>query len=221
MPRVATQAFTSNKLHSPVASHGCNLKVTFKAKSQSQPFMLHFYVLFAILFTLGLLRLVLSKSKSTLPTFLTVCLPGCLCFCVFVTFLNLWTVDTECVLALSNQFGLKDTVSTLLNNDPSVCFSPAEQKGHYCIEKSKYWGNLGGCTACLVVTNQIAFAILRRLQYTQEWVKKLTHGGLPKWLFSWVTSSNPGGCPEKGLFNSMVSILVINLLILYFVLFMF
>ena len=54
-------------------------------------------------------------------------------------------------------------------------FSPAEQSLHYCIEKTKYWANLGGCTAALVGISEIVLGICRRLNYTQVLVKKLTH----------------------------------------------
>ena len=66
-------------------------------------------------------------------------------FYVFETFL---LVDQECVLFSSNQLGFKAIDCNLLNNDLSVCFSPAEQGSHYSIEKTKYWANLGGCTGC-------------------------------------------------------------------------
>ena len=49
-------------------------------------------------------------------------------FYVFETFL---LVDQECVLFSSNQLGFKAIDCNLLNNDLSVCFSPAEQGSHY------------------------------------------------------------------------------------------
>ena len=96
-----------------------------------------------------------------------------------------------------------------------TCNSPAEQGAYYCIEKTKYWANLGGCSAALFVTIQIVLGILRRLKYTQVLVKKLTDKGYPQWLFSWLSSSSPKEYSEKNLLNSMVYILVINSLILF------
>lgn len=107
---------------------------------------------------------------------------------------------------------------------PLECHSPLEErveKSQYCVDERQYWANLGGCTACLVVISHIALAILRRLHYTQQLVKKLTDRGVPKWLFSLITSSNAEQHAEKDIFNLMVSILAINFLILYLVFNMF
>ena len=175
--------------------------------------MLHFYVPFAILFTLGLLRLVLSKSKSTLPTFLTLSLAGCLCFCVFSTFLTLLSIDTECVLVSSNQFGFKDTVSTLSNNKPFVCFSPSEET----LKTSRYvvWVGSGVCAFSLFTSSQIAWVILRKLSYTQNLVNKLNDRGWPEKLFFWIRHPDPGVVDGKPLFHFMVVILVLNIIVLY------
>ena len=93
-------------------------------------------------------------------------------FLFFETFLTLHSIDTECVLVFENQFGFKDTASSLSNNKPSVCFSPAEPGVHYCIEKAKYWANLGGCTAALVGISETVLGICRRLDYTQVLVNR-------------------------------------------------
>ena len=106
----------------------------------------NFYLVLLIVVTLGFLKFSVGRSS----TFLTVISLLC-CFCVFETFLTLLPVDQECVLFSSNQFGFKAAASSLSNNHTSVCFSPAEQSFHYCIEQTKYWANLGGCTGALIV----------------------------------------------------------------------
>lgn len=107
---------------------------------------------------------------------------------------------------------------------PPEWHSPVEpqvEKRLYCVEQTQYWGNLGACTALLVFTSQIALAVLRRLEYTQKWIKSLTDRGVPGWMFFMIHSSNLEQYDEKSFFALMVSILVINLLILYFIFNMF
>ena len=69
--------------------------------------------------------------------------------------------------------------------------------------------------AALVVISQIVLGILRKLNFTQMWVKKLTEKGYPRWLFFLITSSNVKHLSEKRIFHSMVSILIVNFLILF------
>ncbi len=98
-----------------------------------------------------------------------------------------------------------------LSNDDSL-YSPLEflQKDQ-CIQ----WINFGLCVGILTTTSQIAFAILRKLNYTQELVKKMTNKGIPKKLFFWIRHPNPGPGPEKALFHLMVGVLIGNAIILY------
>ena len=184
-----------------------NLKVTLKDKSESQRFMLHFYVLSAILVTLGLVKKLLNSS--TFSKLIYVSFKCCLFFYLFSTFLS---IDTEWVC--ENQFGLKDTVSTLSNNKPFVCFSPAEEQ---VLKKDRY-EELAGfwlCVGALLGTSRVALAVLRKLSYTQNLVKKMTDKGIPKKLLFWIYNPNPGPLPEKPIFCLMVCILVGNLIILY------
>ena len=95
-----------------------------------------------------------------------------------------------------------------------TCSSPAEDN-YYCIEKTKYWANLGGCTAAVIGISEIVCGILRRLDYTKVWVNRLTDKGFPRWLFFFITPSNVEHLSEKKLSHSMVSILIINVLILF------
>ena len=96
---------------------------------------------------------------------------------------------------------------------PDQCFSPAEQTAHYCIKKTKFWGNF--TTAFIVVSSQNALTVLRRLKYTHKLVEKLTEKGFPTWLFSFITSHSGKNLSEKNLFNLMVSALALNFLILF------
>ena len=68
----------------------------------------------------------------------------------------------------------------------------------------------------LVSTIQIAWVILRKLEYTQELVNKLTDRGVPKSLFFFVRHPNPGPVGGKPLFTLLIGILMGNIIVLYF-----
>ncbi len=174
--------------------------------------MLNFYLLFTILVYLGSVKFLLKRSP--LSTFLIVSLVCCLCYCVFETFFTFLLVDQECVLSSSNQLGFKAIGCNLSNNDPSVCFSPAEEQ---VIGKDRHLelAGFGVCVGALFTTSRVALGVLRKLSYTQDLVKKMTDKGIPKKLFFWIHHSNPGPLPEKPLFYLMVMILAGNFIILY------
>ena len=67
----------------------------------------------------------------------------------------------------------------------------------------------------LLSTIKIPWIILKKLDYTQELIKKLTAKGWPKFLFSWVHHPDPGPVDGKPLFALMVGLLVGNIIVLY------
>ena len=83
-------------------------------------------------------------------------------------------------------------------------------------KQSMQWLGFWGCLVVLSLTSHLYVAILRKLNYTQELVKKMTDKGWPKWIFSWITHPNPGPVPEKGFFGTMLFFLTMNLIYLYF-----
>lgn len=87
-----------------------------------------------------------------------------------------------------------------LNNDPgSFSASPIE-----AVEKYLYWGGFVISLCAIYISNQVAIAVLRRLNYSQNLVKKLTDRGWPRWVFFWIDYPTPGRLTEKGLFHLMV-----------------
>ena len=99
------------------------------------------------------------------------------------------------------------------NNDlPFTSSSPLESFEQY---RYVQWVGSGLCAFNLLTTSQIAWAILRKLNYTQDLVNKMTDRGFPKFLFFWVRDPNPGPVGEKSLSRSMVIVLVGNIIILY------
>ena len=78
------------------------------------------------------------------------------------------------------------------------------------------WLDLSMCLIILWFTSQVYVGVIRKLSYTQEWVKRMTDQGWPKWLFYFITHPNPGPIPEKGVFLIMVYLLILNLFTLYF-----
>jgi hypothetical protein len=174
--------------------------------------MLNFYLLFTILVYLGSVKFLLKRSP--LSTFLTVSLVCCLCYCVFQTFFTLLLVDQECVLLSLNQLGFKAIDCNLSNNDPSVCFSPAEEQ---VIGKDPHQqlANFAISLGVMLAICQACVGVLRKLRYTQEFAKTMTDKGWPRWLFFWISHSNPEPFPERSLFHLLVCILVLNLVILY------
>ena len=179
---------------------------------------LDFYNLAALLITLVLIKLSLSQSGTN--RFLTI-FGNMLTFSIFDNFFSFlptffYLFRQQMEVPFSKDPGNKvDTSSKPPSPGEWMCNSPSEQGTHYCIEKTKYWANLGGCSAALFVTSQIVLGLLRRLKYTQMLVKKLTDRGYPKWLFYLLDSSTPKDSSEKNIFDSMVYILVINFLILF------
>ena len=91
--------------------------------------------------------------------------------------------------------------------------SPLEET----LEKNRYmvWIGCGACASILFTTTQIAWILLRKLDYTQELVKKLTDKGWPAFLFFWIRHPNPGPVGGKPLFALLVGILVGNVTVLY------
>ena len=83
-------------------------------------------------------------------------------------------------------------------------------------EQQVQWAGFMGCSPLLLFTSQVCVPVLRKLNYTQDTVKRITDKGFPKWLFSRITVSNPETVSEKVLFDLMVRLLTINLMILYF-----
>lgn len=116
----------------------------------------------------------------------------------------------------SNQFGFKATNSSLLNNKPFVCFSSLEEvKGHLGRALATLWVGSGTCAFSLFVTSQIAWVILRKLNYTQNLINKMIAKGVPSFLLSWIRHPRPGVVDGKPLFQLLVTVLVLNALILY------
>ena len=110
-------------------------------------------------------------------------------------------------------FDLPGNLPTFKRNSCHTPNSPSEETlGR---TQAVVWFGSGLCAFTLLSTTQIAWVILRKLNYTQELVKKLTDKGWPKFLFLWLHHPNPGPAGEKPLFNLMVAILVGNILILY------
>ncbi len=91
--------------------------------------------------------------------------------------------------------------------------SPLEET----LEKNRYvvWIGSGLCAYTLLTTIKIAWVILKKLDYTQEVIKRLTDRGWPNWLFFFVRHSNPGPVGGKPLFRLMITILAGNVIVLY------
>ena len=94
---------------------------------------------------------------------------------------------------------------------------------HSALEKGvdRHLPYFGISVGLLLVICKTCVVVLRKLGYTQEFVKRMTDKGWPKWLFSRISNPNPEPFPEKWLFDLLVVILVFNLIILYALLNMF
>ena len=92
--------------------------------------------------------------------------------------------------------------------------SPLEET----LERNRYtvWIGSGSCAFILLSTIRIAWIILRKLDYTQELVKKINEKGWPKFLFFWISHSQPGPVGGRPLFTLLVAVLVGNIIVLYF-----
>ena len=107
--------------------------------------------------------------------------------------------------------------TSLQNQDPPspgspTWFSPLE-KG--VMDKDRRLAFFGISLGVMLALCQTCVGVLRTLRYTQEFVKRMTDKGWPKWLFSWISNPNPEPFPEKWLFDLLVLILILNLIILY------
>ena len=106
--------------------------------------------------------------------------------------------------------------TSLRNQDPpspgSPPWSPLEKR---VIEKDPHLAYFGIGLGVMLVLCQTCVGVLRRLGYTQEFVKTMTGKGYPKWLFSWLSHPNPKPFPEKSVFDLLVLILIFNVVILY------
>ena len=97
---------------------------------------------------------------------------------------------------------------------PPTPWSPLERG---IVEKDRHsqWVNVGVGAGIVLAICRGCIDVVRRLDYTQKWVKEMTDKGFPRWLFFWVPDSNPETFPEKSLFSFLVRIFVLNLVILY------
>ena len=75
---------------------------------------------------------------------------------------------------------------------------------------------LGAIT--LFTTIKIVWVVLKKLDYSQEWVKRMTDKGWPKFLFFFVRHPNPGPVGGKPLFVLLITVLVGNIIVLYILL---
>ena len=91
-------------------------------------------------------------------------------------------------------------------------YSPLEKVP---IDKDRHLSYFGISLGVMLALCQTCVVVLRRLRYTQEFVKTMTDKGWPRFLFSWMCGPNPEPFPEKSLFDLLVVILVLNLVILY------
>ena len=111
---------------------------------------------------------------------------------------------------------LSKTSSTSDNELPSspTVWSPLERG---IVEKDRHLQlfNFSVGTGIVLAICRGCIDVVRRLDYTQKWVKEMTDKGFPRWLFFWVPDSNPETFPEKSLFSFLVRIFVLNLVILY------
>ena len=96
-------------------------------------------------------------------------------------------------------------------NVPS-CYSPLED-----VQKFHHWGGFFISLAAIYISNQAVLNVLRRLKFTEGWVKGMVDKGWPKWCFFWLKYDKPKQLNEKGLFHLMVCILILNLVILYII----
>ena len=83
------------------------------------------------------------------------------------------------------------------------------------LDRYTVWIGSGSCAFVLFHTIRIAWIILRKLDYTQELVKKMTDKGWPKFLFVWISHPEPGPVGGKPLFTLLVGILLGNIIVLY------
>ena len=107
------------------------------------------------------------------------------------------------------EVGLK---SSDHGQDTPCCFSPLEEMQQY-----RHWAGFVISLISIYFCNQIAFGVLRRLNFTQEWAKGMIAKGWPKWFFFWIRFSHSGQLNERALFHLMVCILIFNLLTLYMI----
>ena len=91
-------------------------------------------------------------------------------------------------------------------------FAPLESLQEY---RYVQWFSSGLCAFTLLTTSQIAWVIVRKLDYTQDLVNKMIAKGVPKSLLFWIRHPNPGPVGGRPLFNLMVGVLLGNLIVLY------
>lgn len=75
------------------------------------------------------------------------------------------------------------------------------------------WFGSGLCMFSLFTSSQIAWVILRKLNYTQGLVNKMIGKGVPKFLLFWIRHPNPGPVDGKPLFQLMIAVLAGNIII--------
>ena len=110
---------------------------------------------------------------------------------------------------------LASTKNSLDKDDSSsypFSASPPEQ-----IQKYHYWAGFVLSLVSIYFSNQAALAVLRRLNFTEEWVKGMVGKGWPRWLLFWLRVDKPGQLTEYALFHFMMCILPLNLIILQIV----
>ena len=110
-----------------------------------------------------------------------------------------------------NQIVSRGQSPSLSSND---LFSPLESLQEY---RYVQWFSSGLCAFTLLTTSQIAWVILRKLDYTQDLVNKMIGKGVPKSLLFWIRHPTPGPVGGRPLSHLMVGVLLGNLIVLYLV----
>ena len=108
----------------------------------------------------------------------------------------------------------KDKENLLSSSNDDLSFSPSPLEP---LEEKRYlgWLDFGLGVGILITTSQAALTVIRKLNYTQELVKRMINWGCPPWLISWFPYSNQGPPPEKPLFHLMMGVLLGNFILLY------
>ena len=173
--------------------------------------------LYLVLITLLLVRFLLNKSN--LMPLASVCLTSFLCFAFFET---PWALSPLVPYLLKDyrrssgdHLVSREESPSRSNNDwLHTVGSPLEET----FEKARFVVGVGSALgiSILLTTIQIAWVILKKLDYTQELIKKLTERGWPNWLFFLVRHPNPGPVGGEPLFRLLIGILVGNVIVLYF-----
>ena len=117
------------------------------------------------------------------------------------------------------ELSLSKTNTTSDNQLPSPG-SPLYQKR---LEKGiieKKWHSqlptFGVALGVLLAISRSCVGLLGKLAYTKRWVENMVSKGFPRSLFLWLPDSNQEPVSERSLFHLLVSILVLNFVIVYF-----